>query len=132
MKSSLHEGRRQRSFSEKFSNGTQLLKCFRTLLSLFLIAMFFTSSAVAQSTTTFPDPGSCTSKDLYIVGATLSGGDLCNSCPTGTQVTRTLTLSINNTTGSNRTAFAFWGILKTYNGSTGALRDSIPIQGCND
>ncbi|MFV8373667.1 T9SS type A sorting domain-containing protein [Flavobacterium sp. LB2P74] len=59
----------------------------------------------------------------------MTGGDPCNSCVANATVTRTLTLSINNTTGSNRTSFAFWGTLERYNGTT--LASSEPISGCN-
>ena len=87
------------------------------LLVLIIISLFsLTNYTFSQ---TFPDASSCTSKDLELVGAVLSGGDLCNSCPTDTQITRSLTVSINNTTGSTRTAFAFWGTLEEYSGSDG-------------
>jgi len=95
----------------------------------FVIQGLFVSTAVAQ---TVPDPNtSCTSKDLELVGATLTGGDLCNTCTPGTTITRTLTLAINNTTGSTRTSFAFWGTLEIYDGNNGNLKSSNPINGCN-
>ena len=99
---------------------------FCSFLTIFCIG-FFTAS-MAQ---TLPSASSCTSNDLQIVGATLSGGDICSSCVVGTPLTRTLTLSINNTTGSNRTAFAFWGTLEITDGTTGVTTSS-PIHGCND
>ena len=77
-----------------------------SLTFILLLNFFFVSTVIAQ---TFPAAKSCTSKDLEIVGATLTGGDVCNTCTPGNTITRTLTLAINNTTGSNRTAFAFWG-----------------------
>ncbi|MFV5690374.1 beta strand repeat-containing protein, partial [Flavobacterium sp. ZT3R25] len=99
------------------------------LFSLFLISFLSISTAVAQ--TAVPNPNtSCTSGDLELVGATLTGGDLCNSCPTNTILTRTLTLSINNTTGSTRTSFAFWGNLEEYSGINGSLVSTIAISGC--
>ncbi|WP_309612637.1 gliding motility-associated C-terminal domain-containing protein [Flavobacterium sp.] len=99
-------------------------------LLVFLIFSFLSISAsFAQG---FPPANtSCTSGDLTLVGATLSGGDLCNSCPTATTITRTLTLSINNTTGSTRTSFAFWGTLEIYDGTTGLLSNTTLISGCN-
>ena len=82
-----------------------------SLTFILLVNFFFVSTVIAQ---TFPPAKSCTSKDLEVVGATLTGGDVCNTCTPGTTITRTLTLAINNTTGSNRTAFAFWGTLKIF------------------
>jgi hypothetical protein len=100
-----------------------------TKLLVFIIISIFslTNHTFSQ---TFPDASSCTSKDLELVGAVLSGGDLCNSCPTDTQITRSLTVSINNTTGSTRTAFAFWGTLEEYSGNDGSLVSSVPITSC--
>jgi methyl coenzyme M reductase subunit C len=80
-----------------------------------LIASFFlfaSLQAISQTTTTFPPLTNCVSNDLSLVSATLTGGDACNSCTAGTTLTRTLTLGINNKTGSKRTAFAFWGTLE--------------------
>ncbi|MFV8347673.1 T9SS type A sorting domain-containing protein [Flavobacterium sp. ZB4P13] len=103
-----------------------LLKITRgSLLSILCFFGFYTAFAQVN----LPDAKRCTSKDLQLVEAKLTGGDACNSCTTGTTVTRTLTLSINNTTGSNRTSFAFWGTLERYNGNT--LASSQPISGCN-
>jgi hypothetical protein len=67
----------------------------------------FSSATIAQ---TFPS--SCTSKDLSLVSAVLTGGDPCNSCTPGQTLTRNLVLGINNKTGSTRTAFAFWATLE--------------------
>ncbi|MFV8328456.1 gliding motility-associated C-terminal domain-containing protein [Flavobacterium sp. ZS1P14] len=104
-----------------FTNSTRLF-------AIFLLSVLSFSTVVAQ---TVPDPNtSCTSKDLELVGATLTGGDLCNSCPQNTTITRALTLSINNTTGSTRTSFAFWGNLEEYSGIDGSLVSTIPISGC--
>jgi hypothetical protein len=97
---------------------------FVFLLSISLSASF------AQTTTTFPSQDRCTSKDLELVSATLTGGDACNSCSPGSTITRTLTLGINNKTGSKRTAFAFWGTLEiTHSNGTVA---TIPINRCSD
>ena len=95
---------------------------------LILFSLLNVSNLLAQSP---PAGTSCTSGDLTLVGATLSGGDLCNSCATATPITRTLTLSINNTTGSTRTSFAFWGTLERYDGTTGNLINTTVINGCN-
>ncbi|MCF6130193.1 gliding motility-associated C-terminal domain-containing protein [Flavobacterium sp. AS60] len=101
----------------------------KKLIVFLIFSLLSISSSFAQS---YPPPGtSCTSGDLTLVGATLSGGDLCNSCPTATTITRTLTLSINNTTGSTRTSFAFWGNLEVYSGTTGLLVSNTLITGCN-
>ena len=77
-----------------------------------------------------PPTTSCTSNDLQVLVATLSGGDVCNSCTTATSITRTLTLSIKNNTGSVRTSFAFWGMLEIYSGTTGLLISSTVRTGC--
>ncbi|MFV8270447.1 hypothetical protein ACNQGP_11015 [Flavobacterium sp. GT2N3] len=94
---------------------------------MFLIINYL--GAATAFSQVFPDPKRCTSKDLQLVEARLTGGDPCNSCTPGNTVTRTLTLSINNTTGSNRTSFAFWGTLERYNGTT--LVSADLISGCN-
>lgn len=96
-----------------------------SLLSLF----FFLGCSTTFAQFNLPSEKRCTSKDLELVDAKLTGGDRCNSCTAGNTVTRTLTLSINNTTGSNRTSFAFWGTLERYNGNT--LASSELINGCN-
>ena len=66
--------------------------------------------ALAQ-TIRFPNPDRCTSKDLQLVSATLTGTEPCPTCEAGKTVTGVLTIGINNTTGSVRTSFAFWGTL---------------------
>jgi hypothetical protein len=80
--------------------------------SLLSLVCFFGCSEIVAQTITFPPQERCTSKDLELVSATLTGGDACNSCEGVEEQTRTLTLGINNKTGSNRTAFAFWGTLE--------------------
>ncbi|MFC4511279.1 hypothetical protein ACFO28_13245, partial [Flavobacterium buctense] len=101
----------------------------KKMFAFLIFSLLSISTSIAQ---TFPPANtSCTSGDLTLVGATLSGGDVCNSCPTATTITRTLTLSINNTTGSLRTSFAYWGNLEVYSGTTGLLISSTPISGCN-
>src|SRR5881394_3472735 len=101
----------------------------KTLLVLFLPVCMFSSQALAQTTTTFPPATSCTSKDLLLVAAALPGTTICNECVTGDSVHRTLNLSINNKTGSTRTAFAFWGTLVIRN-SNGTVSSTRTIQGC--
>ena len=93
---------------------------------LFFI-LLFSGTAFAQ---TLPPASSCTSNDLQLVAATLTGGDICNSCTPGSTISRTLTLSINNKTGSTRTSFAFWGTLEIYN-ADGTLKSSTARTGCN-
>jgi hypothetical protein len=67
-------------------------------------------------------------KDLELVDATLDNGD-CVTCATNLQdITRTLQLGINNTTGSDRTSFAFWGTLKEYDGITGLEGSQVQHQ----
>jgi hypothetical protein len=96
----------------------------------FIIQGLFFSTAVAQTTTTFPPASSCTSGDLILVGATLPGSDLCNTCVAGLTTSRTLYLSINNKTGSTRTSFAFWGTLEIYN-ADGTKDITKSITGCS-
>ncbi|AEV98209.1 hypothetical protein A4D02_35275 [Niastella koreensis] len=98
-------------------------------LVFFLLACIFSSQAFAQTTTTFPPATSCTSKDLTLVGATLPGSDLCNTCTAGDSVYRNLNLRIYNKTGSTRTAFAFWGTLVIRN-SNGTISSTRSINGC--
>ena len=91
-----------------------------------LLILLFSSTTFAQ---TFPSASSCTSKDLTLVGAALPGTTTCNECTTGDSVYRTLNLSINNTTGSKRTAFAFWGTLVIRN-SDGSISSTRAISDC--
>ena len=110
--------------------GERSLFSFRNLLLFFLLNFAGLSTAIAQTTTTFPSPDRCTSKDLELVSATLTGGDACNSCTPGSNVTRTLTLGINNKTGSSRTAFAFWGTLEITHSN--GIVETTPISRCSD
>lgn len=105
-----------------------IAQAFNNRLLLFIVSLLFFSGAFAQITTTFPSANSCTSKDLQLVGARITGGDPCNSCEPNTSVTRTLTLSINNTTKSTRASFAFWGTLER-TGADGKVITS-DIKGC--
>ena len=107
--------------------GERTFFSFRNVFVFLMVSYFGFSTAFAQ--VDLPDSKRCTSKDLQLVEARLTGGDPCNSCEANNTVTRTLTLSINNTTGSNRTSFAFWGTLERYNGTT--LASSEAISGCN-
>jgi hypothetical protein len=91
----------------------ELFLSFRNVLVFFLLGFFGFSAAVAQTTTTFPSPSSCTSKDLELVKAELPPNSAANPCVCDEE--RTLYLSINNKTGSTRTSFAYWGILHRYN-----------------
>jgi hypothetical protein len=104
------------------------LKKFKVLMTIFLSLVLFVSTTFSQTTTTFPSPDRCTSKDLTLVGAALTGSG-CNSCTGVEALTRTLTLSINNTTSSTRTSFAFWGTLEITH-ADGSITTSS-ISGCN-
>ncbi|SHG06779.1 SprB repeat-containing protein, partial [Flavisolibacter ginsengisoli] len=124
------------SDSKHFALPGQQCEHKRNLFSLFPKSVFFLLYflvvglvAFAQTTTTFPSASSCTSKDLELVGATLTGGNTCNSCTPGTILTRTLTLAINNKTGSSRTAFAFWGTLVITHADNSV--ETSPIKGCS-
>ncbi|HEX8531234.1 MAG TPA: hypothetical protein VF646_14480, partial [Cytophagales bacterium] len=64
-----------------------------------------------------------------MVGASLSIGN-CVACTPGTTLTETLELKINNTTGSTRTAFAFWATL-VITKPDGTVTTQT-INGCND
>jgi len=97
------------------------------LFSIVFFLCFFT--AFAQVAVNLPSEKRCTSKDLELVGARLFDQGECINCETGADVTRTLILSIKNTTGSNRTSFAFWGILDKY--ENGLVVSSTLIKGCN-
>ncbi|MBA0885573.1 PKD-like domain-containing protein, partial [Flavobacterium undicola] len=97
---------------------------------LFILLLFFLSITNGFGQSFPPANTSCSSSDLSVVAAQLSGGDICNSCETAVSITRTLVLSINNTTGSTRTSFAFWGNLEIYSGTTGLLISSTVRTGC--
>ena len=98
----------------------------KAVAAICLTACLFSSQAFAQ---TFPAASSCTSKDLVLVEAALPGTTICNECVSGDSVKRTLNLSINNKTGSTRTAFAFWGTLVIRN-SNGTISSTTAITGC--
>ncbi|HEU4790047.1 MAG TPA: SprB repeat-containing protein, partial [Flavobacterium sp.] len=97
--------------------------------SLLLSLLFFLCFSTAFAQLNLPNEKRCTSKDLELVGARLFDQGECIECETGDGVTRTLILSIKNSTGSNRTSFAFWGILDKID-SDGTI-NSFPITGCN-
>ena len=100
----------------------------KAVKSVFLFFILLFSGTVSAQT--FPAASSCTSNDLQLVAATLTGGDICNSCTPGTTISRTLTLSINNKTSSTRTSFAFWGTLEIYN-ADGTLKTTTARTGCS-
>ncbi|MDH3699510.1 MAG: hypothetical protein OEQ81_12665, partial [Flavobacteriaceae bacterium] len=99
------------------------------LFMIFMLMMALPASMTAQDACIPTDPldipnplhdetctttaDNCTSKDLELVGAFLDIGNGCNSCDSGEEITATLYLSINNTTGSERTSFAVFGDLVT-------------------
>src|SRR5689334_21167368 len=94
---------------------------------LVIIFLFFFSSSRLAQTTVPAQATSCTSKDLEIVAAKLTGGDLWNSCINATALTRTLTLSIKNTGGSTGGAAAFWGTVEKYSSLDGSLCYCSPL-----
>lgn len=88
------------------------VKNFLLLLSL----LVFSQNSIAQScpTSNYPttvSAGSCTSKDLELLGAYLQGSDSCNP----SEGPKKLYLIIRNKTGSTRTSFAVWGKLYVNN-----------------
>ena len=110
--------------------GKQLLPCTlaaRKFVSLFLFGLL-AFNGVTHAQFSCPDPARCTSKDLEVQSATLiTSRCFCNSENT-TPITGTLTMSVINKTGSERTSFAFFGTLVKTNpdGTT----TSQPISGC--
>src|SRR5436189_5194149 len=100
-------------------------------ISLIISFLGFFNESTAQSVQTLiPCTGSAS--DLTLLSAQVTGGDPCNNCVEGApQLNKKLTLSIDNGTGSERGAFAFWGTLEIYSGVTGSLISSTPISGCN-
>ena len=102
------------------------------LVTLLMCSILISKTTIAQVTNGFPNPSSCNSSDIQLVSATLSGEENnCSNCTPGKQIKRTLSLSINNKSGSTRTAFAFWGNLEIYDGNTGTLKSTTAIKGCD-
>jgi hypothetical protein len=100
-----------------------LLQSFKVCCFVLLILVSIRSAAQ-----TFPSPSSCTSGDLLLVNATLPSTP-CETCGSGATVTKSLTLYINNKTGSTRTSFAFWATLVIRN-ADGSVASSTPINKC--
>ena len=94
-------------------------------LLLIVAGLMLSSNVLAQN---FPSPNRCTSKDLELVSASITGTG-CVTCIAGAPLTSDLTIVINNSTGSVRTSFAFWGTL-TINNADGSFSSSRPITGC--
>ncbi|NEM99509.1 T9SS type A sorting domain-containing protein [Pontibacter burrus] len=93
-----------------------------------LAVLTFATNATAQVVA--PDPNtSCTSNDLEIVEATLTGATECYTCIEGQPTTSVLTLAIHNKTGSTRTSFAFWANLEVTL-PNGQVTNTV-ITGCN-
>lgn len=99
------------------------------------ILLFFvgTLGVKAQETVgdifNLPPPARCVSEDLQVVGATLDF-DLCGpTCEEGQIIYYDLTLAIDNTTGSERTSFAFYARLEQYN-PDGTLANTYFVSGC--
>lgn len=101
----------QRVHSEECLNDL-IKKAIRSSKLFFQVLFFLFVSIMFSQDIVFPPEGiSCTSKDLELVGAALPPP---NNNPCACDGTRTLELSINNKTGSFRTAFSFWGYLHRY------------------
>jgi hypothetical protein len=97
--------------------------------TVFLLTLIATINSYAQ--VNLPDARRCTSKDLELVEAFLSGSEECVECEEGVLLDpQSLNLSILNKTGSTRTSFAFWGTLEVYN-SDGSLDESVNLTGCD-
>ncbi|SHN21650.1 hypothetical protein, partial [Flavobacterium xinjiangense] len=97
----------------------------KSLLLFFLVSLLGLTSSIAQ---TFPPASSCTSKDLLLVKASVPTTP-CETCDPKSDVTKALTVAINNKTGSVRTAFAFWATLKILN-ADGSTYSTTSIKGC--
>ncbi|MBB6611286.1 T9SS type A sorting domain-containing protein [Pontibacter sp. Tf4] len=105
----------------------------KQLHALWQIAMVMTavfSFSVNTNAQNLPPATSCTSNDLRVLSASLSGTG-CVTCTPGEPLTSNLTFRIENTTESNRTAYAYWGtlVIKDANGN---VISSTPISDCND
>jgi len=109
------------------ANSSQRLVATGWLHCLLLIVagLMLSSTVLAQ---TFPNPNRCTSKDLELVSASITGTG-CVTCTANTTLTSDLTIAINNSTGSERTSFAFWGTL-TIKNANGSLFSATAITGC--
>lgn len=93
---------------------------------IFTLCLLLCTTAILGQT--FPAATSCTSKDLLLVNATLPY-TACETCTANSTVTKTLTLYINNKTGSTRTSFAFWTKL-TILKPDGTVYSSVSINKC--
>ncbi len=95
---------------------------------IFLI-FFFSVLPVLMSQTVevFDLPTNCKAKDLEPVSATLTDLPACIDCDEQSSWPATLTVKINNTTGSTRTSFAFWAVLET---TTAEGTAEVYIYGC--
>src|ERR1051325_5787021 len=93
-------------------------------VSLFVFFMLGASELFAQ---TFPAASSCVSKDLLLVKASVPTTP-CETC--SGNVTKPLTVAINNKTGSTRTSFAFWATLKILNPDGSVYGSPQNISGC--
>lgn len=97
--------------------------------AIMVMAVFLVTTNASAQDPNLPSPDRCTSKDLEIISAELTGANQCYSCTEGQQITSTLTLGILNKTGSLRTSFAFWATLEI-TGADGIVTSS-PIKGCS-
>lgn len=127
------------TLAEEFTSPTsnaELIKAKKLSYSVMSVILFFffgISEIKAQDTVTdifdLPAPARCVSEDLQVVGASLDF-DLCGpTCEEGDVIYYDLDLAIDNTTGSMRTSFAFYGRLEQYN-PDGTLAAIYFVSGC--
>ncbi|MGV3585867.1 MAG: hypothetical protein ACO1OF_02600, partial [Adhaeribacter sp.] len=107
----------------------QQQRLWRVVVALMLMAILFMGNHPINAQD-LPEAKRCTSEDLQVIGATLTGTG-CVTCNIGDPLSSTITFTIENTTGSLRTAYAYWGtvIVKDANGNP--VGSPIPISGCN-
>lgn len=104
----------------------QLQKLWRCAMVL-AAAFAFSANAFAQD---LPAPARCTSEDLQVIGATLTGTG-CVTCELGDALSSTITFTIQNTTQSLRTSYAYWGTVVVKDAQGNVIGNPIPISGCN-
>ena len=98
-----------------------------TSIKIYLAAFLVLVSTISFGQT-FPSPSSCTSKDLILVKASVPV-IACETCNPGDNISKLLTVAINNKTGSVRTSFAFWATYKILN-ADGTTYSTSSISGC--
>ncbi len=92
---------------------------------IFALSLLFSTALFSQD---LPPEDRCTSKDLEIATAELTGLQDCFTCTEGEVLVADLTLTLINKTGSERTSFAFWGTLEETDSEGNVI--TTPINGC--